>query len=112
MAQRAFEWDHQRPPQSADELVPAYLPQRPVVVSSGEDMWTISQRPREPILSAAMTPDVSSSNAQDVPPRVPPPRNVHDEMLLLSGLDLLYLRVCVCVCFFKSLSMQVWRLLA
>ena len=67
MAQRAFELDHQRPPKSADELVPAYLPQRPVTVFSGEDMWAISQRPRE----QPTPPDVSPTNSQDVTPGVP-----------------------------------------
>ncbi|MBC7818145.1 MAG: hypothetical protein IAG10_14760 [Planctomycetaceae bacterium] len=61
MAQRAFELDHQRPPKSSDELVPAYLPQRPVTVLSGEDLWTLSQRPRRP----------SNPNAPDASPRVP-----------------------------------------
>lgn len=49
MAQRAFELEHQRPPKSADELVPAYLPQHPVTVVSGVDLWTLSQKPRNPL---------------------------------------------------------------
>lgn len=63
MAQRAFKLDHQRPPKSADELVPAYLPQRPIVVVSGEDLWTISQRLPDPSLFTPSAPDAS--------PRVP-----------------------------------------
>ena len=75
MAQRAFELDHQRPPKSADELVPAYLPQRPVAVFSGEDMWAVSQRPRE----QPTPPDVTPTNSQDATPGVPaiPPAMQH-----------------------------------
>ena len=49
MAQRAFEMDHQRPPNSSDELVPDYLPQRPVSLLTGGDLWSLNQQRKNAI---------------------------------------------------------------
>lgn len=43
LALRAFELDHRRAATSTAELVPDYLPQQPVEVASGRDLWKLRQ---------------------------------------------------------------------
>jgi hypothetical protein len=52
MAERAFELDHGRLPNSSDELVPAYLPQPPRTIMTGRDLVSLLQSQRRAALEA------------------------------------------------------------